>query len=67
MIELFPDIPERVRKQTAFIVDIALSKNDPLSAVKILNEYTNSCYTEEERNFVQFYFKMKMEQMKNEG
>jgi hypothetical protein len=33
--------------------------------VKILNDYTNTCIDEEERDFVNFYFNMRMEQMLN--
>lgn len=66
MQELFPNIPESVRKNTEFIFDMALRQKNLLSMVNTLNEYTNTCSSEEEKEFVEFYFNMKMEQMLNE-
>ena len=66
MEELFPNIPEQSRKNAEFIVEMALRQKNITSAVKVLNEYTNSCVSDEEKEFVEFYFNMKMEQMLNE-
>ena len=66
MEELFPNIPEQSRKNAEFIVEMALRQKNITSAVKALNEYTNSCTSDEEKEFVEFYFNMKMEQMLNE-
>lgn len=66
MEELFPNIPEQSRKNAEFIVEMALRQKNITSAVKVLNEYTNSCISDEEKEFVEFYFNMKMEQMLNE-
>lgn len=66
MQELFPNIPESVRKNAEFIFDMALRQKNLLSMVNTLNEYTNTCSSEEEKEFVEFYFNMKMEQMLNE-
>lgn len=66
MEELFPNIPEQSKKNAEFIVEMALRQKNITSAVKVLNEYTNSCISDEEKEFVEFYFNMKMEQMLNE-
>ena len=66
MEELFSNIPEQSRKNAEFIVEMALRQKNITSAVKVLNEYTNSCTSDEEKEFVEFYFNMKMEQMLNE-
>lgn len=66
MYELFPDIPETVRKNAEFMFDMALRQKNLLSTIKVLNEYTNTCASDEEKEFVEFYFNMRMEQMLNE-
>ena len=66
MQELFPNIPETVRKNAEFIFDMALRQKNLLSTIKVLNEYTNTCASDEEKEFVEFYFNMRMEQMLNE-
>lgn len=66
MQELFPNIPEVVRKNAEFIFDMALRQKNLLSTIKVLNEYTNTCASDEEKEFVEFYFNMRMEQMLNE-
>lgn len=63
-IELFPNIPQDVRDRTKLIADFALMQNDAISAVKILSEYANTCINEEEQEFVDFYFNMRFEQLK---
>lgn len=67
MIELFPDVPERIKQQAKFIADLAFQKTNPAQIVTILNEYTSSCYSKEERDFCEFYFNLRMEQVLNEG
>ena len=34
-------------------------------AVHVLNEYTNTCVDAEEKEFTEFYFNLRMEQLKN--
>ena len=66
MIELFPDIPEQIRKNAEFMFEMALRQKNILSTIKVLNEYTETCSSEEEKEFVEFYFNMRMEQLLNE-
>ena len=65
MVELFTEIPEEAKKRAEFVFNMALRQNDMLNAVKILNEYTNSCVDEEEQEFVEFYFRMRLEELLN--
>lgn len=65
MTELFTELPDNVKRQAEKFVDITLQNNDPFDIVNILNEYTESCQSEEEREFVQFYINMRLEEMKN--
>lgn len=65
MTELFTELPDNVKHQAEKFVDMTLQNDDPFDIVNILNEYTNSCQSEEEREFVQFYINMRLEEMKN--
>jgi len=65
MTELFTELPDNVKRQAEKFVDITLQNDDPFDIVNILNEYTESCQSEEEREFVQFYINMRLEEMKN--
>lgn len=65
MTELFTNIPESVKERTKMFVDLTLKNEDPFEIVNILNEYTENCQNEEEKEFVQFYINMKLEEMKN--
>jgi hypothetical protein len=46
--------------------EMALRQKNILSTIKVLNEYTETCSSEEEKEFVEFYFNMRMEQLLNE-
>lgn len=65
MTELFTELPDNVKRQAEKFVDMTLQNDDPFDIVNILNEYTDSCQSEEEREFVQFYINMRLEEMKN--
>jgi hypothetical protein len=65
MTELFTNIPESVKERTKMFVDLTLKNEDPFEIVNVLNEYTENCQNEEEKEFVQFYINMKLEEMKN--
>lgn len=67
MTELFTDLPDNVKRQAEQFVDITLMHDDPFEIVNILNEYTQSCQTEEEQEFVEFYVNMRLEELKNEN
>ena len=66
MTEIFSNISKEQKEKAEFIFNIA-SKKDLISTLITLNDYTNSCPTEEEREFVEFYFNMRLEQLKNEN
>ena len=65
MIELFADLQDKVKKQIEWFVDATLLNSDPFEVVNILNEYTENCQTQEEKDFVQFYLNLRLEDMKN--
>ena len=70
MVEIFRDINEITKEAAALIWELALTKRNPVEMADFLNEKTNEfrkIVTEQDIEFLQFYFKMKMEEMKNEG
>lgn len=66
MIELFPNVPQHIRDLTKEWVDLALRQSNPFEGVKMVSNFANSCSTEEEKEFVDFYFRLRMEQLRNE-
>ena len=67
MVELFSEIPQEVKDAAKFWVDMALRQNNPIDGVKMISEFINSCNNKEEKEFVDFYFNMRMEQLRNES
>ena len=67
MQELFENISEGVKLTARTAWNLALAQHDPVKAADFLNNVTNyysHLYTEEEIEFLRFYFKMQMEMMK---
>ena len=67
MTELFPNISKEVKETAEIAWRLAISQNNPASAAEFLNnitEYYSRTYSEEEIEFLRFYFNMKMEMMK---
>ena len=67
MVELFANIPQYVKDQTKFWVDLALHQTDLISGVKMVADYAKTCQNEEERDFIDFYFNLKMQELINEN
>ena len=65
MVEIFTNIPEEVREQTTLIVNFIFSQLDPESGLKFIESYISSCENEEEKEFIRFYFNMRLEQLLN--
>lgn len=65
MIELFPDISEQLRADAEIAWRLA-SSLPPVSATKFLEAYTAYNHTEEEQDYLKFYFNIEMEKMENE-
>lgn len=67
MVEIFANIPEEVKEQTKLIANFIFSQLEPEAGLKFMESYISSCQDEEEKEFVRFYFNMRMEQILNEG
>lgn len=67
MLELFEHIRPEVKEIAEGAWNLTMAQNDPKRAAELLNtivEYYKIIWTQEEVEFLQFYFRMKMEMMK---
>lgn len=67
MQEIFKNVRSEVKDIAETAWQLAIAQKDVLKAAHFLNtvtEYYKNLYTEEEVEFLQFYFNMKMEMMK---
>lgn len=67
MIEIFTNIPEEVKRQTELVANFIFSNFEPEAGLKFMESYITSCENEEEKDFIRFYFNMRMEQLLNEN
>lgn len=71
MVELFPNISDETRKYAKFAYELALQCTTPIEAAELLDKLTNDyCSISNEENvkeFLQFYFNLKMEEPINNG
>lgn len=69
MIEVFNNIDPKVKETARIIWDLAIKQPDPVKASDFLNtavHFYENLYTNEEMDFLQFYFQMQMEMNKND-
>lgn len=69
MNEIYKNVREEVRETAQIAWSLACAQKQPIDAAEFLDNvvrYYNNTYTEEEIEFLQFYFNMKMEMMKDE-
>ena len=67
MTEIFADISDDVKKKAEIMWKMAMSQPNPVRAAELLNiltEYYRKRWTEEEVDFLQFYFQTQMEMNK---
>ena len=66
MIELFADLPVVVKEEIAKIIDTAFDTLELRECAELIAEFAKNCSNQEEQDFIDFYFNLKLEQMKNE-
>lgn len=62
-IELFVELPQIIKDTIRTYIDSILKDFQLLDAAKIISEFANNCVDEEEQNFIDFYFNLKLEEM----
>lgn len=65
MTELFPNISAQLRESAEIAWRLA-SSLPPVQATKFLEAYTAYNHTEEEQDYLRFYFNIEMEKRENE-
>lgn len=60
MVELFTNVSKKVKDETKFWVEIAMLNPNPKEAAKEILAFQNTLQKEEEKEFVDFYFNMRM-------
>ena len=69
MTEIFTNVPDKVKNTAEIIWNLTLLRDNALDAAKFLHKMTEQyrkIYTDEEMDFLQFYFQMQMEMNKND-
>lgn len=66
MTEIFTNVTETFKRQAKNIIDFAFYQDNFLQIMNIVDLILKLCHTEEEREFIDFYFNMKLEEMRNE-
>lgn len=66
MTEIFTNVTETFKRQAKNIVDFAFCQDNFLQTMNIMDLVLELCHTEEEREFIDFYFSMKLEEMRDE-
>lgn len=67
MEEIFKNVSDKVKGIASTVWSLAMAQDNPIKAAEFLNTVTNyydKMLTDEEIDFLRFYFNMKMEAMK---
>ena len=65
MIELFTDVPVIIKQELAHIIDIAVNSMNLKDCAELIAAFAKE-RPNNEQDFIDFYFHLKMEQLKNE-
>ena len=66
MVELFTNVPEEVKQKDEIIVDYVLKNFMPYQYSNFISNFIKTCSDPEEQEFVNFYYSLRLEQMKGE-
>jgi len=65
MIELFENLTLETRQMITSYIDMALVAVAPEKIPQLINEFAKAMPTEEASDFVDFYFRLKLEELRN--
>ena len=63
MIELFPNVYDMWKRVIELQVENALKQATPTKIMEYLSHFRESLPSDDERDFLDFYFKLRMEQL----
>lgn len=64
--EIFSSISEETRAKVKFWLDIAFLQRNIFKGIEMFVKYLDSCSDEEEKNYAEFCFQTRLEQLKND-
>lgn len=67
MVEIFQSVPDHIKTLAKLWVDLALQQENILDGINMIIEFMKSCDNEEEKEYIDFYFKLRLEQLQNES
>ena len=65
MTELFENLSEETKQMITSYIDMALIAIEPMKLPQLISDFANAMTTEEASDFVDFYFKLKLEELRN--
>ena len=65
MIELFQHLSNETKQMIETYVDMTLLHAEPLKIPMLINDFAKVMTTDEAKDFVDFYFRLKMEELRN--
>ena len=67
MRELFDDVPDVFKEMVKSVADVALAQSDVAKAAYMMESFVKDYDHPRLQEFADFYFNMRMEQLKNEN
>lgn len=67
MKEIFANISDTTKQQAAFMFEMFLRQKNIPKSIEMLSNYVNTTSNEEEKQFLDFYFNMRLEELRNES
>ena len=65
MTELFDDISQEMKEMITSYIDMAFIAIEPLKIPQLINDFVNTMPTDNTKNFADFYFRLKIEELRN--
>lgn len=65
MTELFADLSQETKDMITSYIDITLATIEPIKIPQFIYDFARTMPTEEASDFVDFYFNLKLEELRN--
>lgn len=65
MMELFENLSQEMKQMITSYIDMAIIAVEPMKLPQLISDFANTMPTEEASDFVDFYFKLKLEELRN--
>lgn len=65
MTELFETLPQEMQDMITSYIDMALVAVEPMKLPELINKFADTMPTEEASEFVDFYFRLRLEELRD--